>query len=66
MARLSNRRAGRVRDYLVSHGVVADRLLSRGYGETKAVADNNSESGRALNRRVEFVLVDRLETKPTP
>ncbi len=52
--KLSDRRAKAVRDYLVSKGVPASRLTSRGYGETQPVADNKTAEGKALNRRVEL------------
>jgi OmpA-OmpF porin, OOP family len=52
--KLSRRRADAVRDYLIGKGVSADRLSAAGYGETKPVADNNTEAGRQQNRRVEF------------
>jgi len=55
--KLSQDRAQAVVDYLVSKGVAADRLTAKGYGETKPVAPNDSTANRALNRRVEFVLV---------
>jgi OOP family OmpA-OmpF porin len=51
---LSQRRAESVRDYLTSQGVLPDRLQARGYGESRPVADNSSEDGRAQNRRVEL------------
>lgn len=54
--RLSERRANSVRDYLIRHGVAAQRLSIRGYGETHPVASNASAAGRAQNRRVEFKL----------
>ncbi|MCB0792840.1 MAG: PD40 domain-containing protein [Flavobacteriales bacterium] len=50
---LSQRRAAAVRDYLIAKGVAADRLEARGYGETKPIAPNDSEEGRAQNRRTE-------------
>lgn len=52
--RLSERRAKAVRDYLVSQGVDGDRLSEKGYGEAEPVADNDTEEGRELNRRVEL------------
>jgi len=51
---LSNRRAASVRGYLVSHGVSAARLTSKGYGESQPRADNATAEGRAKNRRVEL------------
>ncbi|WP_345073012.1 OmpA family protein [Hymenobacter fastidiosus] len=52
--RLSDQRAASARTYMLSKGVDADRIVSHGYGETKPIADNAKESGRAINRRVEF------------
>jgi len=51
---LSQARAAAVLDYLVAAGIAAERLASDGAGETEPVADNATEEGRALNRRVEF------------
>ena len=51
---LSERRAASVKDYLVSHGIAADRLSAKGYGETQPIADNNTREGSAQNRRVEL------------
>lgn len=53
---LSRRRAEAVRAWLVERsGVAAARLATAGYGLTRPVADNSTEDGRALNRRVELV-----------
>src|SRR6476661_2027312 len=52
--RLSYDRAASARTYMLSQGVPAERIESRGYGETKPIADNASDAGRALNRRVDF------------
>lgn len=52
---LSKRRADAVRAWLVGKGVAAARLASQGFGDTKPVADNRTEDGRAKNRRVELV-----------
>ncbi len=52
--KLSRSRANEVRDYLVGYGIEASRLQAAGYGESRPVASNDSESGRELNRRVEF------------
>jgi outer membrane protein OmpA-like peptidoglycan-associated protein/tetratricopeptide (TPR) repeat protein len=53
---LSAERAFEVMKYLVDHGVEAKRLSYQGYGESKPVGDNNTDDGRALNRRTEFVI----------
>ncbi|HEX7452562.1 MAG TPA: OmpA family protein [Polyangiaceae bacterium] len=52
---LSNRRAHSVMKYLIAHGVTIERLTAVGYGMERPIVDNNSESNRALNRRVQFV-----------
>ncbi|WP_312920615.1 OmpA family protein [Stutzerimonas nitrititolerans] len=52
--RLSERRANAVRDVLVNqHGLDSNRIQAVGYGESRPVADNATEEGRAINRRVE-------------
>jgi outer membrane protein OmpA-like peptidoglycan-associated protein len=51
---LSQSRAKAVKDYLVSKGVDATRLSAIGYGDSKPVADNKTEEGRAKNRRTVF------------
>lgn len=52
---LSDARAASVVEWLVTHQVDPDRLLSAGRGETEPVASNDTADGRALNRRVELV-----------
>lgn len=54
---LSQRRASAVAGYLSSHGVVGQRLITVGAGESHPVASNDSEAGRAQNRRVEMTIV---------
>lgn len=54
---LSERRAASVGNYLISKGIERDRLLTRGYGYEQPVADNNTDDGRARNRRVEFKIL---------
>ena len=55
---LSAARAGTVRTYLLSKGISDENIIAIGYGETMPIADNNAVSGRALNRRVEFRIVE--------
>lgn len=54
---LSNRRAETVRAYLVARGVEPQLLTWRGYGESRPLANNMSEAGRRINRRVELMPV---------
>ena len=51
---LSKRRAAAAKAYLVKKGVPANRLETKGYGETNFVADNGTAAGRAQNRRIEL------------
>lgn len=51
--KLSQRRADAVKQVLVKDGVAPSRITSVGYGESRPVADNATEAGRAVNRRVE-------------
>lgn len=51
---LSARRAESVRQWMINKGIAANRLTSIGYGESQPVASNDTEEGRALNRRIEF------------
>ena len=54
---LSERRANSVSTYLRGQGVIPQRLITLGMGESRPIADNNSESGRQINRRVEITMV---------
>ncbi len=54
---LSERRAVSVADYLAGHGVESQRFATRGYGESQPVASNDTDAGRAANRRVEIKIV---------
>jgi OmpA-OmpF porin, OOP family len=54
--KLSDRRAQAVADFLARNGVDAKRLTTVGYGATRPLADNDTEAGRAKNRRIEFTV----------
>ncbi|MDB4954984.1 MAG: OmpA/MotB domain protein [Myxococcales bacterium] len=54
--KLSEERAASVREALIKRGVAADRLSTRGLGETRPIAPNKAPAGRAKNRRVEFII----------
>lgn len=54
---LSEKRAKTVYDYLITAGIPATRLTSKGYGDTKPIADNSTDTGKSQNRRTEFLIV---------
>ena len=56
--RLSESRAKAVMEYFIAHGVKAERLSYVGHGESMPIADNATEEGRRLNRRVELKIVE--------
>ncbi len=55
--KLSQRRAESVVNYLINKGISSDRLIAKGYGETKPIDTNDTEEGRQNNRRVEFKIL---------
>jgi outer membrane protein OmpA-like peptidoglycan-associated protein len=55
--KLSGNRARSVMEYILSKGIDTSRISSKGYGETKPVAPNDTPENRQLNRRVEFTIV---------
>ncbi|WP_428311891.1 OmpA family protein [Hydrocarboniphaga sp.] len=70
---LSDRRASSVVQYLVGRGINSERMTSVGYGETQPIADNDTDEGRELNRRVELKIVGAsadgsmaIPSKPEP
>lgn len=68
---LSTRRAESVKSYLLQQGVGSQRVTSIGLGETRPIADNDTETGRQYNRRVEVVILDNPQqvtavTSPRP
>jgi outer membrane protein OmpA-like peptidoglycan-associated protein len=54
---LSEKRAKSVKDFLVKHAVQGDRLQANGYGYMKPIASNDTEEGRAKNRRIELIII---------
>ena len=54
---LSTNRAKAVYDYLIEAGINKERLQFKGYGFNQPIADNNTEAGRAKNRRTEFKII---------
>jgi outer membrane protein OmpA-like peptidoglycan-associated protein len=58
---LSEARAKAVAAWLTSHGVPATRVTSKGYGKTRPIADNDSDLGRAMNRRIEVACQKQQE-----
>lgn len=60
---LSQKRAQSVKDYLVSKGVSSSRLTSQGKGLEEPIADNNTDQGRAQNRRVEIAITANEKMK---
>jgi len=53
---LSDNRAGSVYKYLIQMGIDSNRLIYKGFGESKPETTNQTEAGRAINRRTEFVI----------
>jgi len=54
---LSVQRAQTVKNYLVSKGIAENRLTTVGYGKSNPIADNETEEGRAMNRRIVFRII---------
>jgi outer membrane protein OmpA-like peptidoglycan-associated protein len=54
---LSRKRAAAVRDYLIGRGIAGSRLSTEGFGPDRPIGNNDTEAGRADNRRVEFKLI---------
>jgi len=54
---LSNNRAKAVVTYLLGKNIATARLVAKGYGETKPIADNKNDEGRAMNRRTELKII---------
>lgn len=54
---LSEERAQTVKNYLVANGIAENRISTIGYGKSNPIADNTTEEGRALNRRIVFRII---------
>ncbi len=54
---LSEQRAKAVRDHLIGQGIAGERITAKGYGKSKPIATNDTEEGRALNRRTEVTVL---------
>lgn len=61
---LSQSRANAVLDALLDHQVLVDQFTAIGFGETQPIADNETEEGREENRRIEFRLLTKDNTRP--
>ncbi len=57
--KLSQDRADTVREYLIGKGIEPDRVASKGYGEARPIATNDTPEGQAANRRVEFTILTK-------
>ncbi|HAN76715.1 MAG TPA: hypothetical protein DCQ31_02495 [Bacteroidales bacterium] len=57
---LSEARAKKVAEYMIGKGIPAARVIFAGYGSGKPIADNNTETGRQANRRVEFKVIENI------
>jgi len=58
---LSEGRAKIVAAWLTSHGVAANKVMSQGYGKTRPITENDSDLGRALNRRIEVACIKPIK-----
>jgi outer membrane protein OmpA-like peptidoglycan-associated protein len=63
---LSEQRAEAVRAWLVQHGVQADRLVAKGYGQDKPLVPNITQQMRQKNRRVQFIILEKEGSAPAP
>lgn len=61
---LSQQRAQAVAHYLIAQGIAPARLIVAGHGEAKPIADNDTETGRAANRRIEFHILPAAAASP--
>jgi len=54
---LSKSRANSVQDFLIGQGILSSRMATEGFGSSQPIADNNTNAGRTLNRRVEVYIL---------
>ncbi|MGX9986831.1 OmpA family protein [Soonwooa purpurea] len=54
--KISNQRASAVKNYFVTNGIASSRMFTEGLGKTSPIASNDTDAGRAQNRRVEFAI----------
>src|SRR5690606_19345422 len=57
--KLSENRAKSVRNFLLENGITPNRITAKGFGATRPIADNNTEEGRAMNRRTEIKITGK-------
>jgi outer membrane protein OmpA-like peptidoglycan-associated protein len=57
--KLSENRAKSVMNYLITKSIKADRIIAKGFGATRPVADNSTEQGRSQNRRTEIKIISK-------
>ncbi len=63
---LSGRRAASVTKWLTDHGIKKERLASQGFGKDEPIDTNDTDAGRANNRRVAFTILEKDEAKKIP
>jgi outer membrane protein OmpA-like peptidoglycan-associated protein len=57
--KLSNSRSASVVDYIIAKGISSQRLVAKGYGESKPIAENETTMGKQKNRRTEFKILEK-------
>lgn len=57
--KLSGRRADKVKEFMVKNGITDTKIKTKGFGESKPITSNDTEEGKAKNRRVEFIILTK-------